>query len=261
MKQKEDQEKAQPKASEEKYMQGNAEGEAVRTARPAAKNSAEKTPAAPRKEPKRAEEKETLVENAPVKKREESIASEKEGAKQRTAAPVKKAPAKRSEEDRRGAAKKAPAKKPVPVKAVAEEEEERPVRKTKPAPAKKPQPKRTTEELPRERAPKQKTSQQTYSNIPPKEVRQKREEEMKRGYDELLSVEDEDESRGSKAPVIILVILILIALGAAGTIFYCKMTDRPIPFISQNVQTEYAISASAEETEVLPEEAEEALFV
>ena len=33
--------------------------------------------------------------------------------------------------------------------------------------------------------------EQKYSNIPPKEVRDKREREMKKAYDDMLSVEDE----------------------------------------------------------------------
>lgn len=39
-------------------------------------------------------------------------------------------------------------------------------------------------------APKEK-EEQKYGNIPPKEVREKREREMRKAYDELLSVEDE----------------------------------------------------------------------
>ena len=49
--------------------------------------------------------------------------------------------------------------------------------------------------------------EQKYSNIPPKEVRDKREHEMKKAYDEMLSVEDE---KVSKAPIIILAIAIIV---------------------------------------------------
>lgn len=49
--------------------------------------------------------------------------------------------------------------------------------------------------------------EQKYSNIPPKEVRDKREHEMKKAYDEMLSVEDE---KVSKVPIIILAIAIIV---------------------------------------------------
>ena len=49
--------------------------------------------------------------------------------------------------------------------------------------------------------------EQKYSNIPPKEVRDKREREMKKAYDDMLSVEDE---KVSKAPIIILAIAIIV---------------------------------------------------
>lgn len=56
-------------------------------------------------------------------------------------------------------------------------------------------------------APKKASGRQQYSNIPPKEVRDKREREMKKAYDEMLAIEDE---KVSKAPVIILAIAIVI---------------------------------------------------
>lgn len=49
--------------------------------------------------------------------------------------------------------------------------------------------------------------EQKYSNIPPKDVRDKREREMKKAYDEMLSVEDE---KVSKAPIIVLAIAIIV---------------------------------------------------
>lgn len=70
---------------------------------------------------------------------------------------------------------------------------------------------------------------QKYSNIPPRKVRDKREKEMRRAYDEMLSVEEErprkkpkkrpeleddfydyEDDKVSKAPVIILGAAILI---------------------------------------------------
>lgn len=70
---------------------------------------------------------------------------------------------------------------------------------------------------------------QRYSNIPPKTVRDKREKEMRRAYDEMLSVEEEmprrkakkrsepeddfydyEDDKVSKAPVIILGIAIIV---------------------------------------------------
>ena len=56
----------------------------------------------------------------------------------------------------------------------------------------------------RERSEKE---QQKYSNIPPKEVRDKREHEMRKAYDEMLSVEDE---KVSKVPIIVLAIAIIV---------------------------------------------------
>ena len=81
--------------------------------------------------------------------------------------------------------------------------------------------------------------QQKYSNIPPKEVREKREQEMRDAYDELLAVGDgrkkkkptpkpqrreeleddfyddieEEEEKMSKAPIIILAIAIIVVAG------------------------------------------------
>ena len=78
-----------------------------------------------------------------------------------------------------------------------------------------------------------------YSNIPPKEVREKREQEMRDAYDELLAVGDgrkkkkptpkpqrreeleddfyddieEEEEKMSKAPIIILAIAIIVVAG------------------------------------------------
>ena len=81
--------------------------------------------------------------------------------------------------------------------------------------------------------------EQKYSNIPPKEVREKREQEMRDAYDELLAVGDgkkkeepapkhqqkeefndefyddieEDDEKMSKAPIIILAIAIIVVAG------------------------------------------------
>lgn len=78
--------------------------------------------------------------------------------------------------------------------------------------------------------------EQVYSNLPPKKVRDKREDEMRRAYDEMLAVGDgrskkkkskdkvstkkrlrdyeddyyDDDDRVSKAPIIILAIAILV---------------------------------------------------
>ena len=84
------------------------------------------------------------------------------------------------------------------------------------------------------------SEEQKYSNIPPKEVREKREQEMRDAYDELLAVGDgkkkketpaprpqekeelddefyddieEDDEKMSKAPIIILAIAIIIVAG------------------------------------------------
>ena len=58
--------------------------------------------------------------------------------------------------------------------------------------------------------------EQKYSNIPPKEVRDKREREMKKAYDDMLSVEEE---KVSKAPIIILAIAIIVVAAVAEVIF------------------------------------------
>lgn len=76
--------------------------------------------------------------------------------------------------------------------------------------------------------------EQAFSNIPPKKVREKREKEMRRAYDEMLSTEEQDrprrkkrsdeldyeEEKVSKAPVIILGIAIVIV---AALIVYMLM--------------------------------------
>ena len=89
------------------------------------------------------------------------------------------------------------------------------------------------------RAEKPEPEEQKYSNIPPKEVREKREQEMRDSYDELLAVGDgrkkkkptpkpqrreeleddlyddieEEEEKMSKAPIIILAIAIIVVAG------------------------------------------------
>lgn len=92
------------------------------------------------------------------------------------------------------------------------------------------------------KAPQQKQEKETeqkYSNIPPKKVREKRETEMRKAYDDLLSIEDEkkkktsaskpkkrqdyddyddyddvyDDEPMSKAPIIILAIAIVVVAG------------------------------------------------
>lgn len=80
--------------------------------------------------------------------------------------------------------------------------------------------------------------EQKYSNIPPKKVREKRENEMRKAYDDLLSIEDEKKKKKaapkpkkrqdyddyddyddvydepmSKAPIIILAIAIVVVAG------------------------------------------------
>lgn len=79
--------------------------------------------------------------------------------------------------------------------------------------------------------------EQKYSNIPPKHVRQKREDEMRKAYDEMLAVgdgkgkkkktkrkeeieeeilddlDDGDEEKMSKAPIIILALAIVVVAG------------------------------------------------
>lgn len=91
---------------------------------------------------------------------------------------------------------------------------------------------------------------QRYSNLPPKKVRDKREEEMRRAYDEMLSVgdgrskkkrantkkrqrdyeddyyedeyEDYDDDKVSKAPIIILGIAIVVVAAAIAYLLFFK---------------------------------------
>ena len=67
----------------------------------------------------------------------------------------------------------------------------------------------TTPELPSEEEEKV----QTYSNIPPKHVREKREQEMRENYQNMLDDEDEDDER--HFPVVLVVILIFLIIAAA----------------------------------------------
>lgn len=56
-------------------------------------------------------------------------------------------------------------------------------------------------------------SEQTYSNIPPKHVRDSREKEMRENYQNMLDKEDEE--KGGRFPVVLVVILIILILAAA----------------------------------------------
>ena len=53
----------------------------------------------------------------------------------------------------------------------------------------------------------------TYSNIPPKHVREKREQEMRENYQNMLDEEDDDDER--HFPVVLVVILIFLIIAAA----------------------------------------------
>lgn len=55
--------------------------------------------------------------------------------------------------------------------------------------------------------------EQTYSNIPPKHVREKREQEMRENYQNMLDEEDDDDER--HFPVVLVVILISLIIAAA----------------------------------------------
>ena len=55
--------------------------------------------------------------------------------------------------------------------------------------------------------------EQTYSNIPPKHVREKREQEMRENYQNMLDEEDDDDER--HFPVVLVVILIFLIIAAA----------------------------------------------
>ena len=55
--------------------------------------------------------------------------------------------------------------------------------------------------------------EQTYSNIPPKHVREKREQEMRENYQNMLDEEDDDDE--SHFPVVLVVILLFLIIAAA----------------------------------------------
>lgn len=55
--------------------------------------------------------------------------------------------------------------------------------------------------------------EQAYSNIPPKHVREKREQEMRENYQNMLDEEDDDDER--HFPVVLVVILIFLIIAAA----------------------------------------------
>lgn len=57
-----------------------------------------------------------------------------------------------------------------------------------------------------------------YANIPPSKVRSSREDDMRAGYDELLSIENEKQGIGSTILTVIIVIVVLALIG--GGVFY-----------------------------------------
>ena len=65
--------------------------------------------------------------------------------------------------------------------------------------------------------------EQTYSNIPPKHVREKREQEMRENYQNMLDEEDDDDERHFPVVlVVILIFLIIAAVAFAGYWFFLK---------------------------------------
>ena len=64
--------------------------------------------------------------------------------------------------------------------------------------------------------------EQTYSNIPPKHVREKREQEMRENYQNMLDEEDDDERHFPVVLVVILIFLIIAAAAFAGYWFFLK---------------------------------------
>lgn len=71
------------------------------------------------------------------------------------------------------------------------------------------------------------SEEQTYSNIPPKDVREKREKEMRENYQNMLDegLEDEDEGHFPTVLIVILVLLILAAAAFAGYWFLLRGTS------------------------------------
>ena len=64
--------------------------------------------------------------------------------------------------------------------------------------------------------------EQTYSNIPPKHVREKREQEMRENYQNMFDEEDDDERHFPVVLVVILIFLIIAAAAFAGYWFFLK---------------------------------------
>ena len=64
--------------------------------------------------------------------------------------------------------------------------------------------------------------EQTYSNIPPKHVREKREQEMRENYQNMLDEDDDDERHFPVVLVVILIFLIIAAAAFAGYWFFLK---------------------------------------
>ena len=96
-------------------------------------------------------------------------------------------------------------------------------------------------------AKKPESAESKYSNIPPKNVRDKREKEMRKAYDEMLAVEDErgrkkkassksrrddydydgyddgyDDEPVSKVPIILLGIAIVVVIAVIAYMFFFK---------------------------------------
>ncbi len=101
----------------------------------------------------------------------------------------------------------------VPAKAKAEDDD---LEEQEKAPKKAPK-KKTAEPA---KSANKKFKEQKYSNIPPKDVRDKREREMKKAYDDMLSVEEDE--KVSKAPIVILAIAIIIVAAAIAYMLFFR---------------------------------------
>lgn len=68
------------------------------------------------------------------------------------------------------------------------------------------------------------TRKKKYANVPPSKVRSTREADMRHGYDELLSIEDDKPGIGSNILTAVIILLVVAVIGAGVYFVYNKMS-------------------------------------
>lgn len=94
-----------------------------------------------------------------------------------------------------------------------------------------------------------------YANIPPSKVRSSREDEMRSGYDELLSIENEKQGIGSKIFTVI-VLLIILALIGGGVFYLYQKVIRGTSSSSIDAAVTEKVAATADTDDVVYEDEE-----